>query len=175
MGGSDALVQKETTFPQHGCVACHGPQREDQEDSLYISLKHLASKTTVDALSDFLQNPSLSRPSGRMPHLRLDAKEARALSVFLLRDQLHKPQSLAADPGEEPGLGFAYYEIDGLNALPNFEDLTAHTEGSTDQITLNLPVSKRNNNYAIRYVGQLHAPTGSTPSSAFQTMDPHCD
>jgi len=160
MGGSDAMVQKgDDLFHSIGCVACHGPQREDQEDSLYISLKHLASKTTVDALSDFLQNPSLSRPSGRMPHLRLDAKEARALSVFLLRDQLHNPQSLAADPGEEPGLGFAYYEIDGLNALPNFEDLTAHAEGSTDQITLNLPISKRNNNYAIRYVGQLHAPT----------------
>ena len=97
-----------------------------------------------------------------MPHLRLDAKEARALSVFLLRDQLHNPQSLAADPGEEPGLGFAYYEIDGLNALPNFEDLTAHAEGSTDQITLNLPVSKRNNNYAIRYVGQPPRPKVAT-------------
>ena len=68
MGGSDALVQKgDDLFHSIGCVACHGPQREDQEDSLYISLKHLASKTTVDALSDFLKTLRSADPQDACP------------------------------------------------------------------------------------------------------------
>ena len=39
MGGSDTLVQKgDDLFHSIGCVACHGPQREDQEDSLYKAI-----------------------------------------------------------------------------------------------------------------------------------------
>ncbi|MGA1014026.1 MAG: PA14 domain-containing protein [Limisphaerales bacterium] len=158
-GGSQALIEKgETLFHSIGCVACHGPQSETQslEDGRdYIPLHELAAKTTVDALSQFLQDPSKVRPSGRMPHLRLDAKESRAIALYLLREQLNNPQAQGAAPSQEPGIAFAYYEIDGINALPDFEQLQPLKEGIAEAITLNLPIERRNNDYAIRFVGNL--------------------
>jgi len=155
MGGSASLVEQgRDAFHTVGCVACHGPETQDADSGQFVSLGSLAEKTTLDALIDFLKNPHETRPSGRMPDLRLDESEARAIAVYLLRDQLDNPQSKAADPGEEPGIAYEYYEIDGIQKLPDFSTLTPKASGQLETIQLG-SIDKRNNNYAVRFHGQL--------------------
>ena len=55
-----------------------------------MPLGNLPLKTTPQALALFLANPLHVRPSGRMPSLSLTAEEARAIAVYLLRDQAGK-------------------------------------------------------------------------------------
>ena len=160
MGGSDSLVEQgRSLFHQIGCVACHGAENATDDGGHYLSLSSLAEKTTPDALVDFLMDPHATRPSGRMPDLRLDASEARSIAVYLLRDQLSNPQSLDADPGEEPGIAFDYYEVDNLQSLPDFANLEPKFSGNLDSITLDLPQKPRNFNFAIRYVGNIKIST----------------
>lgn len=155
MGGSESLAEQgKELFHTIGCVACHGPESEVADSRQYSSLDSLSEKTTLNALIDFLQNPHETRPSGRMPDLRLEDAEARAIAVYLLRDQLDNPQSKAADPGEEPGIAYDYYEIDGINKLPDFSTLTPKSSGQLETINLGA-IQKRSNNYAVRFHGQL--------------------
>lgn len=160
MGGSDSLIEQgRDLFHEIGCVACHGPEDATNDGMRYLSLSSLAEKTTLDALVGFLQAPHATRPSGRMPDLRLDASEARAIGVYLLRDQLSNPQSVNADPGEEPGIAFEYFEVDNLQSLPDFENLEPEFSGELDSITLNLPQKGRKFNFAVRYYGQIKIAT----------------
>ena len=119
----------------------------------------MAEKTTLDALVAFLKDPHATRPSGRMPDLRLDSSEARAIAVYLLRDQLTNPQSVDADPGEEPGIAFEYYEVDNLQSLPDFANLAPKFSGELDSITLDLGQNHRPFNFAVRYFGQIKIAT----------------
>ncbi|MDA7618209.1 c-type cytochrome [Verrucomicrobia bacterium] len=156
MGGSESLAEEgKTLFHKTGCVACHGPETSLDDGNQYLSLAFLAEKTNLDALTHFLQEPHLTRPSGRMPDFRLDASEARALAVYLLREQLENPQSAHADPGEEPGMAFDYYELDNIGQLPDFSKIEPKSSGHLEKFTLSLPVPRRNNHYAIRYHGLL--------------------
>ena len=160
MGGSDSLVEQgRDLFHEIGCVACHGPEEAADDGMRYLSLSSLPEKTTLDALVEFLKAPHTTRPSGRMPDLRLDAPEARAIGVYLLRDQLSNPQSINADPGEEPGIAFEYYEVDNLQSLPDFANLEPKFSGELDSITLNLPQKGRKFNFAVRYFGQIKIAT----------------
>ena len=160
MGGSDSLVEQgRKLFHGIGCVACHGPEEAANDGMRYQSLDSLPEKTTLDALVEFLKDPHATRPSGRMPDLRLDASEARAIGVYLLRDQLSNPQSVNADPGEEPGIAFEYYELDNLRSLPDFANLEPKFKGELDSISLNLPQKGRNSNFAVRYFGHIKIPT----------------
>ncbi len=88
----------EELYHSIGCVACHpvladGRQEEgrasggsvaagaDAGDS--VGLHHVAAKYGHQALVSFLLDPSQVRPSGRMPDMHLDPREAHALSAFL--------------------------------------------------------------------------------------------
>jgi cytochrome c553 len=85
MGGSDSLVEQgRKLFHGVGCVACHGPEEAANDGMRYQSLDSLPEKTTLDALVEFLKDPHATRPSGRMPDLRLDASEGSCdRSVFV--------------------------------------------------------------------------------------------
>ena len=103
-------------FHSVGCVACHGPQDEAAATG-YKPLGDLAAKTTVDALTTFLLNPHEVRPSGRMPSLWLSNDEARAISVYLLREQRDNPQEGSASPALLPGLHVDYYELNSIESI----------------------------------------------------------
>lgn len=106
-----------TLYHQVGCVACHEPDtdvdigtnsRSDLENLLsqlepdeikelglenaarpVRSVPHgnLATKYTRQSLTFFLLDPNETRPSGRMPSLKLKPEEAADIASYLLRDQ----------------------------------------------------------------------------------------
>ncbi len=83
-------------FASLGCVACHGDEKAKAPapHSFYnlaapdgsrvlLPLHGLGSKTTPEALTAYLENPLAVDPSGRMPHMLLQRKEAQDLAYFL--------------------------------------------------------------------------------------------
>ena len=147
-----------------GCVACHAPQAfpghapDDERSRQALAtlrqgtapLGDLAAKTTVPQLAAFLQNPLATRPSGRMPSSNLSDTEATAVAMYLQRDQ--KPAGTTASV---PGLRYDYYE-EALTSLPRFERLHAVAEGIASQI--NLSATKREDNVALRFQGNIVLP-----------------
>ena len=82
-----AVSRGEVLFDRIGCVACHAPRRSDLENPPYsVPLPELKLKYTIASLTAFLRNPHRVRPSGRMPSLNLQEKEAKDLATYLLKD-----------------------------------------------------------------------------------------
>jgi len=147
-----------------GCAACHAPaalppnapktaaaQSDfEQLQKSSVPLGDLAKKTTVAELASFLRDPLKTRPSGRMPSLKLTEPEAKSIAVYLLRDQV---------PGGKParieGIGYEYYEK-SFPELPDFDRLQPTEKGSTDRFSLS--VAKRKNDYGIRFQAFLSVP-----------------
>ena len=160
-----------------GCVACHPAfepppthktdpsaaalrelQADDEAESgrtlmTPVPLGDLASKTTVEQLANFLDNPLHARPSGRMPWMNLKRGEALFIATYLLRDQYTEGK---AAPG--PGLDVAYYAGQGTN-VPDFSKLEPTWEGEAKSIDLGaiqLPGgAKPNSNFAVKFEGQI--------------------
>jgi mono/diheme cytochrome c family protein len=97
----------ERLFNSVGCLACHGPasegvskpQGDARQAGLYrlpaqYALSGLGSKTTPARLTAYLQNPLAIDPSGRMPRVPLDGREAQDLAWFLCQSTA---EGLSAD------------------------------------------------------------------------------
>jgi mono/diheme cytochrome c family protein len=148
-----------------GCVACHAPfeppQRMAADDRVKSEMESMASAsvpfpdlarmTTVPQLAAFLLDPVKLHPAGRMPSSRLGDAEATAIAAYLLREQT------PADAGRStaPGLRFEYFEK-RFNNLPNFDRLKVVSVGTVDHFDLSM--RKRDENFAVRYRGQLKVP-----------------
>jgi mono/diheme cytochrome c family protein len=134
-------------YQQVGCVACHGSRdaagNQEKLLSTSVPLGDLKAKTTIPALSAFLQDPHQIRPSGRMPRL-LNPKEAHAVAHYLLQGL---PYS-----GIPANMKFAYYE-GTWDRLPDFSKLTARTKG--EAAGFDLAVALRPNNFALTFEGYL--------------------
>ncbi len=153
-GGEKTVAQGKELFHSVGCVACHGPQESEQSEN-FKPLGDLATKTTVDALTEFLLDPHKVRPSGRMPSLWLSVDEARAISVYLLRAQLENPQSKKALPAALPGLNVEYYEVAAGDKIPDFSKMTPKNKAAVDNLSIKMPFKRRSNNYTLRYTGYI--------------------
>lgn len=85
-------------FTSVGCIACHqdqnGKDTKPTGPSFYglgaagevcarYPLAGLGSKTTADKLTAYLSNPLATDPSGRMPDMRLQGREAEDLARYL--------------------------------------------------------------------------------------------
>lgn len=84
-------------FHTVGCVACHSPRDDNQEDVLAESSVPLGSihlKYNLDGLVRFLENPLEFRPSGRMPKMHLTHWESVDVASYLLA----VPQEDGASP-----------------------------------------------------------------------------
>ncbi|MEY3530331.1 MAG: hypothetical protein RLZ70_1399, partial [Verrucomicrobiota bacterium] len=84
-----AAAQGEKLFHARGCAACHSPRDAQGRETLAaksVPLGALEQKYSFRSLVDFLRQPHQSRPSGRMPDLKLPARELESIAHYLLRD-----------------------------------------------------------------------------------------
>jgi mono/diheme cytochrome c family protein len=76
-------------FHSRGCAACHSPRDEKGTELLAktsVPLGALDRKYSFKSLVEFLRQPHASRPSGRMPDLRLPGRELERIAHYLLQD-----------------------------------------------------------------------------------------
>ena len=84
-----AAKQGERIFHSRGCAACHSPRDEKGAETMAqtsVPLGALEKKYSFRSLVDFLRQPHASRPSGRMPDMRLQARDLECIAHYLLRD-----------------------------------------------------------------------------------------
>ncbi|HEY3787980.1 MAG TPA: c-type cytochrome [Urbifossiella sp.] len=104
----ESMERGRVLFTVTGCAACHAepkprkakPDDEDKEPlrpedffhsagtsgpASRYSLGALGSKFRTDTMAAYLQNPLKTGPSGRMPHMNLNDREATDLSRYLCR------------------------------------------------------------------------------------------
>jgi mono/diheme cytochrome c family protein len=94
----NSIKRGQQLFTSTGCIACHPLTPADTAKPDAPLLHHLVAesapyrvfpladqgrKTTPDRLAAFLQDPHKTDPSGRMPSLSLDAKDALDIAHFL--------------------------------------------------------------------------------------------
>jgi mono/diheme cytochrome c family protein len=75
-------------FHSVGCVACHSPRDPEGKELLQatsVPLGELEKKYSHKSLREFLQRPHATRPSGRMPDLRLPGQEIERITHYLLQ------------------------------------------------------------------------------------------
>jgi len=95
----DAVAAQEgkRLFHARGCAACHSP-RDDKGAELLaktsVPLGALEGKYSFKSLVEFLRQPHVSRPSGRMPDLHLAGQDLERIAHFLLQNT-QVPGSLA--------------------------------------------------------------------------------
>ena len=115
-----------TLYHETGCVACHGPMEAGKGGNL--SLNHIQGKYQPDALEDFLHAPLATRPSGRMPDMKLSKSEAASIASFLEKgqkpSQAHpKPEKSLFEAGKEAFMEhgcFSCHKVDGITfSLPD--------------------------------------------------------
>ncbi len=163
-GASGAVIAAgKALYHTVGCVQCHAPDELpasaannpnaktelEQLQQTSVPLGPLAAKYPVNELAAFLKDPLNARPSGRMPSLKLNDAEARAIAKYLVREQT--PAGEAVKLG---GLQYEYYE-ENLPELPEFDRLEAKTAGNVDTFTSK--VAERKGNFALRFRGTLSA------------------
>ena len=143
------ISQGKTLFEQTGCAACHGiPGDKSPALATSVPLGDLGGKYTYNGLTSFLQDPLVSRPSGRMPSMNLKAAEAQAIASFFLKDvEVETP----------PNLAYRYYEGDWDN-LPDFDKLTPVASGLAEGFDVEM--ARRHSNYALRFEGALQVDRG---------------
>lgn len=78
----------EQLFGSVGCIACHSPRNDNGEETMPAAstpLGALEKKFNTQSLAAFLREPHKTRPSGRMPNLKLNNHEAEQIAHYLLR------------------------------------------------------------------------------------------
>jgi mono/diheme cytochrome c family protein len=88
-----AVARGEVLYHKVGCVACHAPQNVEGAFAGSTPLPQMAGKWSLDGLRRFLLDPLATRPSGRMPSMRLTDAEATDIAQYLLR-QTRVPATL---------------------------------------------------------------------------------
>jgi mono/diheme cytochrome c family protein len=161
---SSGIKTGEQLYHSLGCVMCHAPLKLPPEKvndaaateelarlaQTSVPLGDLAKKYSVAELAAFLRDPVRTRPSGRMPSLKLNDGEARVIAMYLLREQVP-----AGEKTRLAGLAYDYYEKQ-LPELPQFDRLQPDATGTVENFTLS--VAKRKNDFALRFRGVLTVP-----------------
>ncbi len=135
-------------FHSRGCAACHSPRDEKGEELLLknsVPLGALEKKYSFKSLVDFLRQPHLSRPSGRMPDMRLAAKDVERIAHYLLQN--------TRVPG---ALGYTLYRGEVWEGLES-EKVTAERAGLVNDFALeSLGLGKIQQHTAIKYDGWVN-------------------
>jgi mono/diheme cytochrome c family protein len=136
----------EMLYHSIGCVACHDPRKEENQQPLPTSiiLGTPSRKYTIPGLTQFLADPLAVRPGGRMPHVVNDATEARDIAAYLCKDL-----------DISSGLQFAAYQGD-WNKLPDFSKLQPAEIGEAGGF--DVEVTKLKDHFALRFDGHIQIP-----------------
>lgn len=154
-----------------GCVVCHGPEEtleelaqpldldsreavsEADNATVFAVLGDLARKMSVVELASFLRDPLRSRPSGRMPAMKLSERESRAIAMYLLRGQFAAALGGDSEHVRVPGLRYRYYERDFRRIVEEIESAEPKTSGIAPSFTLDLP--HRGDGFGFQFAGLL--------------------
>ena len=146
-----AAEQGRRLFHARGCAACHSPRDEKGMETLTaksVPLGALEGKYSFKSLVEFLRQPHASRPSGRMPDMRLSGEDVERIAHFLLQD--------TRVPG---ALSYTLYRGDVWDGLGS-EKVRAERAGHVDDFALeSLRTGKLLQHTAIRYDGWLNVGT----------------
>lgn len=146
----DAVAAKlgKGLFHSQGCSACHSPRDEKGTELLAensVPLGALDEKYSFKSLVAFLRDPHASRPSGRMPDMKLQDKDIERIAHFLLQDT------------QVPGhLAYTLYRGNIWEGLES-ETVTAERAGHVDDFDLK-HLGDIGRHVAIRYDGWLNVP-----------------
>ncbi|HLU46734.1 MAG TPA: PA14 domain-containing protein, partial [Planctomycetota bacterium] len=159
-----------------GCVACHGPQEtrealarpfelgataaSPEPVSGTVTLAGLARRISVPRLTEFLIDPSHIRPSGRMPALRLGDREARAIAVYLLREQFEAALATNAPAARAQGLRYRYFERGFSRVIEEIDGAKPKGQGIAPKFTIDLP--RRNDRFGFEFSGLLRIERSGT-------------
>jgi len=99
-------------FGSIGCAACHSQNG--------LSLEGMGSKTTPDALAEYLKDPARTDSGGRMPSLLLTDTEGFALAAYLTESR--NPAFEKPSAGGDPAKGRALIEAEGCIACHALRD-----------------------------------------------------
>jgi mono/diheme cytochrome c family protein len=95
-----------------GCSACHGDQG--------VRLDGLGSKFEPHALVEYLMQPAKFEPTGRMPSMLLDERDAAQLAAYLLQS---KNPSVEASPSQgDPQRGKQLVQASGCLACHELDE-----------------------------------------------------
>jgi cytochrome c2 len=151
-----SIERGRVLYSTTGCATCHQeakPRPKNEEDereplkpedyihglgtagptSKYL-LGALGSKTRVEALAAYLQNPHKTNPGGRMPQMNLTQQEATDIARYLCRTTDENlstappaaPKTKPAELGREVYRSF--FGIKARDELPAFQQLTAEKQ-----------------------------------------------
>lgn len=104
-----AIQQGRELYHAIGCVACHGPIGMDLPDDPPVPLGDLRGKWRRPSLARMLQDPTSSRPGGRMPAMGLSEAEADAIAAFLLASLGEAPAGAGKPVGGDVHRGRAAF------------------------------------------------------------------
>ena len=141
-----AVNRGQKLFETVGCAVCHGKISDSSSlgAKTSIPLGPLHEKYSVNSLKNFLKNPHVVRPSGRMPSLLLTDKELIDVASYLLQN---------IDPKYiKPNIMYQVYHGDWDN-LPDFSTLKPVEEGETN--SFDIGIAKRKDKFGIVYTSEL--------------------
>ena len=136
-------------FVSRGCAACHQPPESNGTGPLAASsvpLPELESKYSFRSLTAFLREPHQSRPSGRMPDLRLSPQDSERIAHYLLQ-RTRVPGALA----------YTLYRGQVWEGL-NSEEVRAERAGQVRDFALK-SLGEVGHHTAIRYEGWMKIAT----------------
>jgi mono/diheme cytochrome c family protein len=109
-------------FDSIGCAVCHtaqNPAPAAMHGRWNYPLDPLGSKTTVKSLTNYLLNPLAVDPSGRMPDMKLNPKEAEIIARYLCQSTDIPPGDPTAPADEVKWKVSGKYSQIGINPLYN--------------------------------------------------------
>ncbi len=139
-------------FHSRGCAACHAPRDESANELAMansVPLGPLEAKYSHASLVKFLRDPHAVRPSGRMPNMQLQGRDAERIGHFLMQK--------TRVPG---GLRFTLYRGQVWEGLEG-ENVTAERGGQVADFALS-SLGKVEQHTAIRYEGWLNVKAKGT-------------
>ena len=141
-----AAQQGKQLFHSRGCAACHSPRDEKGMELLAKTsapLGALEKKYSFKSLVDFLRQPHASRPSGRMPEMRLSGQDLERIAHYLLQN--------TRVPG---ALSYTLYRGQVWEGLES-DKVTAERAGHVKDFELE-SLGKPQHHTAIRYEGWMN-------------------
>ena len=155
-----AAAAGQKLFQSRGCAACHAPRAEDATElpmEKAVPLGPLEGKYSQQSLVRFLRSPHASRPSGRMPDMRLQGRDAEQIAHFLLQK--------TRVPG---ALRFTLYRGQVWEGLSG-EEVRAERGGHVADFALT-SLGRVEQHTAVRYQGWLKVAEGG-PHEFYLTMN----